>query len=1130
VKAIPGFDDLELLGKGGMGEVYRAKRHGQTVALKVMSAPAAGPLERLRFEREFSLARTLAHPGLVTVYEQGEHAGQLYYTMEVVSGKPFLDHLREHPHALRELFVQLLEALDYIHSQGIIHRDLKPDNILVEAGSRVRLLDFGLARTQGETRLTQTGSVMGTPIYMSPEQVLGEDLDARTDLFSVGVIAYEALAGRPPFEAAGIAPLLFKILNSPPPPLSDGNTPLARLVMRLLDKDRTRRPASARAVLAELTGTAPPPVVAGPVTLLTPRLVGRVAELGQLRQVLGAGHGLALVRGATGSGRTRLLQEADRIAQLQGLRTVWVTCHELDTLPYRAWLPVARQASEGGLPAELECFRASLAHLLPDLGAPEDRGKLHLFEGLARLLEHHGAVVLLDDLERADAESLELLAYLQGRLTILASALEGALEPLSRRAEVSLGLEALDSDQVAGVVESMVGGGQLEGPTLDALMSACGGNPLFLTELVKLLAAGGRLTSHEGRWTADMAQSVALPASLQEAVRRRLEGLDAETRRTAELMALAGCARYTELAAVFNQEPGSLVGQLEELRHRRLLEEHRGRYRMANGLLREALAQEIPAPRARQWNEWLAQAFQEGDPERAAPHWEAAGQPLEAARCLVSAAQERLAAHAYRRSADLFERALQLNPDLPVSEALADAWLGSNRTSRALDVYHVKVSQATTPLERVRLLRKCALAHFHRGELTQGREQLIGALQEFGITLPSRSWKTGLGARWRLLLRLRGEVRGCAFEPALAAELPCILDTLGRILYWERPDGWLLDTLDLSYHMCGQVAGGAGALSQLSWGIFHLRSHGGREKARQALEKGSELILAEPDSPFKISVARDLGFLRTIAGDAGGRELVTQAIDASRRLGDTQHLPISLGMLSMMDTIHGCLRRSDTLLAELRRLLEISENPLDRLIFHIVSSYRHSVAREGVRAREHVTRAQELREGCQATFGLYLLSMMEAWVLGAEGQWEGALREARAIQARAWAKDPINRMGTFQALLLETTALVELASPEAGPAAHRLRERARGYRAFEAASYRLEAQALQRAGKPGFEPLYREVLRLSDGGLLPLEESLALRALAEREPERASEYRARAQHLLAEAGGPQHEELQKTLA
>ncbi len=1130
--AIPGYDNLQLLGKGGMGEVYRATHDGQTVALKIMADPNVGQLERLRFQREFTLARSLSHPGLVSVYEQGEHDGQLYYTMEVISGQPFLIHLREHPHALRDLFVQLVDALDYIHSHGIIHRDLKPENILVEGGSRVRLLDFGLAHTLGSQRLTRTGSVMGTPIYMSPEQVLGEDLDARTDLFSLGVIAYEALAGKPPFEAAGIASLLYKILNSQPPPLSD-HTPLASLVMRLLDKDRTRRPSSARDVLAELTGERAAPEPGKPLAVLAPRCVGREGALRRVHQVLTDGRGVALARGINGVGRTRFLQEVDKAAQLLGQHTVWVTCHELDTLPYRAWLPVAKQAAQGGL-GDLECFRASLAVLLPDLGAPEDRGRLHLFEGLARLLERFGATVLLDDLDQADADSLEFLAFLQqsARVPVVAAGHECELDALARRADVSVQLDALEEAQVAEAVSSMVGGGALEEASLKALMAASGGNPLFLTELVKLLAEGGRLSYGAGVWKADTSRScAALPASLHEAVRRRLEGLDAATLRTAEIMALAGCARYSDLAAVFSQDAATLVEQLEELRGRRLLVEQRGQYRMAHGLLRDALVQEIPEARGRKWNEWLAQAFQAKDPERAAPHWEAAGEPAEAARCLVQAAEERLAAHAFQRSAELFEHALKLQPDLPVSESLADAWLGSHRTSRALDVYLVKISQAQTPLERVRLRRKCGLAHFHRGELTEGREQLILALQEYNITLPSRSWKTGLGARWRLLQRMSGTIPHHSVDPALAPELPGLLDTLGRILYWERPEGWMLDTLDLSYHMCTQVSGGApAALGQLSWGLFHLRNVKGTEKARVALVKGSELIQAEPDSPLKVSVERDIGFLRYIAGDGEGREMVSRAIETARRLGESQHLPVSLGMLAMMDAVHGFLRRSDTLTAELGMLLEMSENPLDRLIYHVVRGYRHAMAREPGPASEHVEKARELTVRCQANFALYLFHMTEAWAVSAEGRWKDALAQARHILAQHWARDPINRLGVFQALTLEATALLELGSAgEARAAAQRLRTRAAGYRAFEAASCRLEAQVLEREGKPGADEFYRQILRLAECGCLPLEESFALRALADRDPGKSAEYRARAMQLQAEAGTPQYEELQKTL-
>lgn len=1121
--AIPGYENLELLGKGGMGEVYRARHDDRTVALKVMADSQAGQLERLRFQREFNVARDLQHPGLVSVFEQGEHDGQLFYTMEVVSGRPFLDHLREHPHALQDLFAQLLEALDYIHSRGIIHRDLKSENVLVEEGRRVRLLDFGLARS-ADNRITQTGSVLGTPLYMSPEQVLGQELDARTDLYSAGVILYEALAGHPPFEAPALGPLVLKVLNAQPPPLPQ-QTPLSHLVMRLLHKDRTQRPPSARAVLDELRGVPARSAPGGPVALLAPAFVGREAGLAAASRA----QGFVLVTGPSGAGRTRFLQEVDRTAQMQGRRTAWVTCEELDTLPYRAWLPLARLACAEGLPAELETFRGSLALLVPDLGPPEDRGRLHLFEGLARLLDRWDTLLLLDDLDRADPNSLEFLAYLRRStgVTVVAAGQEGSLEALARRADVHVTLEALATAEVGQVVASMLGGGSLEPAWLQALVSCSGGNPLFLVELVKLLAGTGRLRRDSGEWRSDEKGAVTWPASIQEAVRRRLEGAGPDVEQVAELMALAGCAAYPELAGICGRPTTELLEQLEELRRRRLVEERDGHYKMTQGVLRAVLRDRIPSGRARHWNERLAEVFAAENPERSAGHWEAAGQPGRAADDLVRAARKRLAAHAYVCAAHLLERALALNPALPVSELLADAWLGSNRASRALEVYTVAVSQATTAAHRVRLRRKAGLAWYHRGELKASREQLLQALKEYGIALPSQSWKASWGARWRLLLRQQGRAGSFCSPPDLADELEPLLDSLGRILYWERPAGWLLDTLELGHYFSSHRACGVGAegLAQLSWGIFQLSNQKGEAKARETLRRGTELITRVEDSPFKVAVTRDLGFLRYLAGDAEGREVVRQAVEVGRRLGEAQHLPVCLGLLGMMEALHGHLRSSGELAAELQLLLELSENPLDQFIFHVLCGYHHAVARESAEARDHTTRAQELRDRCQSNLGLYLLTKAEGWTLAAEDRWEEALAHARQSLALPWAKEPINRVGTIQASLLELTALVELGSKEAPAACTRLLSRTQAYPVFQAACFRLEA----RVRPPRATELHRRIVELSEGRL-PLEERLALHALAELEPERAAEHRERAARLAEETGPARYEALQRTMA
>ncbi|MBS2033400.1 serine/threonine protein kinase [bacterium] len=239
--------DAVLLGQGGWGDVYGLPN--KPVAVKLLHSDRSSQEDLQRFQREFELARQLSHPGLVKAFERGIFEGRPFYTMEKVGGMELLAYLQVHPEQREQLFEQLLEVVGYLHAEGIVHRDLKPENILVQPDGRLRLLDFGLARNlDGTNRATVSGMILGTPAYMSPEQVQGHVLDERSDLYQVGVIFYEALEGRMPFESHQVGNLLFQILHEDPHPMSASGT-LACLTRWLLQKRAADRPANAREAL-----------------------------------------------------------------------------------------------------------------------------------------------------------------------------------------------------------------------------------------------------------------------------------------------------------------------------------------------------------------------------------------------------------------------------------------------------------------------------------------------------------------------------------------------------------------------------------------------------------------------------------------------------------------------------------------------------------------------------------------------------------------------------------------------------------------------------------------------------------------------------------------------------------------
>ncbi|MFO0577305.1 MAG: protein kinase [Polyangia bacterium] len=266
------FEVLEQVGSGGMGTVYRAldRQTGQAAAIKLLSTERPQAPESERFEREARLLAELRHPAIVGYVAHGLAAdGRPFLAMEWLDGEDLAQRLRKGPLSSGEVVLllrQVAAALDFAHRAGVIHRDLKPSNIFLRGGhvESVALLDFGVARrTQRSLQVTRTGSVIGTPEYMAPEQARGErELGPAADLFSLGCVLYECLAGESPFAADHVAAVLAKILFAPPPPLRSpaGGVPpaLAELVTSLLAKDPGERPRSAGELLARLEDLALP--------------------------------------------------------------------------------------------------------------------------------------------------------------------------------------------------------------------------------------------------------------------------------------------------------------------------------------------------------------------------------------------------------------------------------------------------------------------------------------------------------------------------------------------------------------------------------------------------------------------------------------------------------------------------------------------------------------------------------------------------------------------------------------------------------------------------------------------------------------------------------------------------------
>jgi tRNA A-37 threonylcarbamoyl transferase component Bud32/tetratricopeptide (TPR) repeat protein len=448
-----------LLGSGGMGEVYRAfdERLRRDIALKLIARRLDGESDIVdRFIREALAVSALNHPNVITIHEAGGAPEGRYIAMELVQGRSLREVLREgagRQHAV-PIARQIAEALAVAHAAQIVHRDIKPDNVMVRDDGYVKVLDFGLARvataeaakTDQKTlsAITQTGLVLGTIGYMSPEQARGEQVTTASDVFAFGIILYELLTGQHPFHAASPLAVLHGIISDAPVPPSrvgvDVSPTLDQLTLECLQKDARLRP-TATEIVNRLRGgdAAVGAVVSPPQPRPEARLVGREAEgqaLADAYQEVAAGRGLIVaVAGEPGLGKTALVESA--LECLHDARVARGRCSER-LAGSEAYLPflealdaLLRSESHGGLARVLRAVApnwyaqvmslpendSSAARVLAEAGTGSpQRMKREMAAFLEEASRLQPLVLFLDDLHWADGSTVDLLGYLADRL------------------------------------------------------------------------------------------------------------------------------------------------------------------------------------------------------------------------------------------------------------------------------------------------------------------------------------------------------------------------------------------------------------------------------------------------------------------------------------------------------------------------------------------------------------------------------------------------------------------------------------------------------------------------------------------------------------------------------------------
>lgn len=514
------FELIRKLGEGGMGEVYLANDTftNDQVAVKLthMGTKNADLLKK-RFIREVKLLQSINHKGVVKLISSGETADRLYYVMEYIPGEPMCAGKTYKDTAM--LLMKVADALEAIHNQGVVHRDIKPENILMNGNNPV-IVDFGIASEANTPRLTQTGSMIGTVSYMSPEQVMGSQVDHRADLYSLGVVMYELLTKQSPFVGGQVANQIFKILQERPTPPRQINTDIPQsleaICVKLLEKNPEQRYQNAAELANDLSAFVKGEQVHGrkaaDISQFALPLIGRddiIERLGEILDLLffNDGH-FAIIKGPEGSGKSRLVDELRSLALLRSFR-VFVCDPKLvgEGVPAIA---STLDALADFSPIEDKAFLQKHAGLINSL-SPKLAAKWEIPKPIKDESESNPSQVLVDLMLQAVPEKSKVFVF------------ESDLDDLSKSVLLALASKAKGKDMLVVALTSLPTPTliniepiilQLKPMTLDNvhematafnfsldeekakdLLSKSGGNTRYIVEALRRLASEKKTTS-----------------------------------------------------------------------------------------------------------------------------------------------------------------------------------------------------------------------------------------------------------------------------------------------------------------------------------------------------------------------------------------------------------------------------------------------------------------------------------------------------------------------------------------------------------------------------------------------------------------------------------------------------------
>lgn len=892
---------VRAIARGGYGEVYEAhdERMHRAVALKIGSRTtrSAWAIEALR--GEFAVLASLHHPNLADVYDFGWLGDAAYFTQRLVPGVCLDETNLElaSPRGLG-LVAQLCRALDYLHARGVLHRDVKPANILVDLEKdELVLLDFGIASALGAS---EGASIVGTHAYMPPEAVRGQPLDARSDLYSLGVSLYRMLAGAVPFPAAGRPPaeVLWDHVSKPPPPLPERvPAPVADVVMRLLEKDPAARFASAGEIIDALSSALGLPLAREtPDTIASYVLSGSFVQneassaLAELEASVARAEPwppVALV-GDAGSGKSRTLRELRHRVQLDGVH--WVSVQARQGQSVHA---LVRELAEIVLVPEVTSRlgaedRIELARGVPTLRRPgerlatpvdPDRARHLRIEalgrGLALRLDGRRGVVVVEDAHAIDgsfgaalADIAHAAAVASARLTFVVSARPCAeIDALIEDGQAQrIECEELSPAATRALVASTFGAEDvLDGSGLGDALATRSQNALWVQESLRLAVETGDVVRRAGRFV----RRGAIPArAIEDVLARRVALLPADARDVALAAAVwGGAATVTELARAAGRTLPRTAAGLRELVRAGIVATTRDARDRASYAMHDRYAEIlpglVPGETVRETRSRAARACMRGTADASAlaraAHLFAAAGDRDAAReawQAASTAAERdgrpdLALRLLERARSLSTPTLALElrrHDLARTSGLREV------AAQAL-VALTRLSRRASPSERVEILVRRA-----RDAAGRGEPRVATRLARSAVSLAAR---TGDRATLLRATMLRGELEAAYGSLETAAREHRSAATLAARAHDRTSEAraWL-----------------GISLARVQMGLSH--------EAHHAAARAADAARASEDLPLRSDAQRQLGNVaRELGQNAAARAHYRRAVDAARACG-----------------------------------------------------------------------------------------------------------------------------------------------------------------------------------------------------------------------------------------------------